>query len=59
MKRHHRFPTAFLAFIFLAAVTRGDDLPRGDADGAGQERVTAWFVHGGSLMAERVEITVA
>ena len=30
-----------------------------DADRAGQERLTAWFVHGGSLMAERVEITVA
>jgi hypothetical protein len=30
-----------------------------DADGAGQERLTAWFVYGGSLMAKRVALTVA
>jgi CubicO group peptidase (beta-lactamase class C family) len=35
MRLHHRLLSASLAFVFLAAVTRGDDLPRGDAKAQG------------------------
>jgi CubicO group peptidase (beta-lactamase class C family) len=35
MRLHHRLLAASLAFVFLAAVTRGDDLPRGDAKSQG------------------------
>ena len=40
------------------ALGRVDPETLPDADGAGQERMTGWFVHGGFLTAERVEITV-
>ena len=39
-------------------MTGVDSRTLSDADGAEQERMTVWFVYGGSLMAERVEITV-
>jgi CubicO group peptidase (beta-lactamase class C family) len=35
MSLHHRLLAATLAFVFLAAVTRGDELPRGDARSLG------------------------
>jgi CubicO group peptidase (beta-lactamase class C family) len=35
MRLHHQLLSASLAFVFLAAVTRGDELPRGDAKSQG------------------------
>ncbi len=35
MRLHHRLLAASLALVFLAAITRGDDLPRGDARAQG------------------------
>jgi CubicO group peptidase (beta-lactamase class C family) len=35
MRLHHRLLATSLAIVFLAAVTRGDDLPRGDAKSQG------------------------
>lgn len=35
MRPHHRLLAASLAVVFLAAVTRGDELPRGDAKSQG------------------------
>ena len=35
MRLHHRMLTALLTLVFVAAISRGDDLPRGDAKSLG------------------------
>src|SRR4249919_1145129 len=35
MNLRHRLPTALLTLVFVAAISRGDDLPRGDARSQG------------------------